>query len=147
MAMSGPSRIGPMFLRLAAGATLCHAGYQKLFNMDFKQFQDMVNSFGLPYPEILAQVAAWGEFAGGALLILGFVARLAALVNAGTMAVAIWKVKLGPDIVAGIQEQFKETGYQFPLMVLAACLCLLFTGAGALSVDSMLAGRRAPPPA
>lgn len=144
MAMTGASRIAPLPLRLAVGAVFLQAGYGKLFgDQGFQGFVDLVKTFDLPYPEILAQVAAWGELAGGALLVLGFVTRLAALVNAGTMAVAIWKVKLGTDIVAGLQNNFNNTevGYQFPLLMMAGCLALLFTGGGMLSVDGMLMGR------
>ncbi len=143
MAMTGLSRLAPLPLRLAAGATLCHSGYQKLFVAQFEEWSATVATFGFPQADLIAHIMAWGMLAGGALLILGFVARLSALLNAATMFVIIWKTKLGTDLIAGLKENLAgPTGYQFELMLLATCLCILLCGAGSLSVDSMLVGRR-----
>ncbi len=143
MTMTGLSRLGPLPLRLAIAAPLIAHGYQKLFVKDIQSFVESVKSFDLPYGEILAYVAAWGELAGGVLLALGFVTRLAALINAGTMFVAIWKVHLaGVDIIEGLQTRLTgDHAYEFPLLILGGCLCLVFTGAGALSIDSALASK------
>lgn len=142
MAMTGLSRFGPLPLRLAVAAPLIFHGYQKLFVNDFQPFIDTVATFGLPYSEVLAYAAAWGELGGGALLALGFITRLAALVNAGTMFVAIWKVHMAGDFMANWQRLSGEHGYEFPLVIFGACLCLVMTGAGALSVDGALAMKR-----
>ena len=142
MAMSGLSRFGPLPLRLAIAAPLICHGYQKLFVNEFQEFITFVAGFGLPYSEVLAYTAAWGELAGGALLALGFVARLAALVNAGTMFVAVWKVHLAGDVMANWKSLTGDGGYEFPLLILAGCLALMCTGAGALSVDGALAMKK-----
>jgi len=139
MALSGSSRLAPLFIRVAAGAILMYHGYDKCITNDIQKFVDFTSSFGLPYNDILAQVAAWGELIGGGMLILGLGTRLAALVNAGTMVVALWKVHLGSDIIAGLQN-LKE--YEFPLALLSICLALIFTGGGALSVDSFVSGKK-----
>ncbi|MBI4880051.1 MAG: DoxX family protein [Planctomycetes bacterium] len=149
MAMTGPSRVGPLILRLAAGAALVYHGYQKLFGAEpFDAFVEKVRGLNLPLagaapPEILAHVAAWGALAGGALLILGFVTRFAALVNACTLVVCIWKCCLGADLLAGIRTSYAyPAGYEYPLLLLAAALALVFTGPGTLSIDGILVGRR-----
>ncbi|MFG0320357.1 MAG: DoxX family protein [Planctomycetota bacterium JB042] len=147
MAMTGLSRLGPLPLRLAVAAPLILHGYQKLFVNDFSKFVESVATFGLPYSEVLAYVAAWGELGGGVLLALGFVTRLAALINAGTMVVAIWKVHMQGDFMANWQRLSGDGGYEFPLVILGACLCLVMTGAGALSVDGALAMKKQREPA
>lgn len=139
MALSGSSRLAPLFIRVAAGAIFMYHGYDKCIANDVQEFVDSTSGFGLPYNDILALVAAWGELIGGGMLILGLGTRLAALVNAGTMFVGIWKVHLGSDIVAGLQN-LKE--YEQPLALLAICLALIFTGGGALSVDSFVSGKK-----
>ncbi len=149
MAMTGPSRVAPLILRLAAGAALVFHAYQILFGAEpFSAFVERVRGLNLPLadvapPEILAYVAAWGALAGGALLILGFVTRIAALVNACTVVVYIWKLCLGADLLDGIRSGYAyPAGYEYPLLVLAAALALVFTGPGALSIDGLLMGRR-----
>lgn len=143
MAMSGISRVAPIPLRLAAGATLCVYGYQTLFENNIQDWITTVQGFGFPQSNIIAHVMAWGALAGGALLILGFVTRFAALLNAATISVLIWKTILVGDILATLRYKFTgDDGYQPLAMVLAACLCLLLCGAGTLSVDSVLMGRR-----
>jgi putative oxidoreductase len=147
MAMTGLSRVAPLPLRLAAGATLAYHGYDKLFGSGrFEDFVQQVQGLALPFsasvaPEVVAHVAAWSALAGGALLILGFVTRLAAFLNAVTAVIVIWKVHLGSDIVDGIQNNFSG-GYEFPLMVLGATLALLLMGAGSLSIDSLLLSKK-----
>lgn len=142
MALSGSSRLAPLFLRVAAGAIFVYHGYEKCVANDVADFVAKSN-FGLPYNDILSQVAAWGELVGGGMLILGLATRLAALVNLGTMAVAIWFVHLGADRFEGLKN-LKE--YEFPLALLAICLALIFTGGGALSVDSFVAGKKTTSP-
>jgi putative oxidoreductase len=144
MAMTGLSRLAPLPLRLAAGASLCYDGYQKLFVDSIDEWVTTVSTFGLPESDLVAQIMAWGMLAGGALLILGFLTRLAALVNAVTFFIIIWKITLAGDIVGNLQLRFAgPDGYVLPMMVFAACLALLLSGAGALSVDGLLVGRRA----
>ncbi len=149
MALTGSSRLGPVFARAVAGAVFTYHGYMKLWGGQWEQFHAGVKSFGFPEwfnPDVMAQVAAWGEFAGGICLLIGLLTRFAALINAGTMFVGIWKAHLPADITwDAIKSSFSGPhGYEFPLVLLGTCLCLFFTGAGALSVDSLF--RREKPP-
>ncbi len=151
MALSGTCRLGPLFARLPVGAIFAYHGYEKLFGGKWDEFYQGVKSFGFPSwfdPNIMAHVAAWGEFVGGICLIIGLLTRLAALVNAGTMVVGIWKVHLGGDLsLDSIKSHFSTMdghGYEFPLALLGICLCLFFVGAGALSLDSLFRRERPP---
>lgn len=155
MALSGLSRFAPLPLRLAAGSMLAIHGYRKLFEDGaLAKFAEYVKSFDLPLPsgvtpELMAQIAAWGEFVGGALLVIGFATRLAAFVNAGTMVVAIWKAHLDmSDFWNSVKANFDgEHSYMPAMLVLTSCLSLVLMGAGALSFDSMLSNRSSSPPA
>lgn len=149
MALTGASRLAPVPLRLAVGATCIYYGYETLFGEKaFDAFIQRVTDLGLPRPEILAQVAAWGALAGGIMLILGFATRIAALLNGATIGVMLWKINLGGDVsrfADVLQNNFNPadgSGYLTPLVLLLACLSLVLTGPGALSLDSLLTNRK-----
>ena len=64
-------------------------------------------------------------------LAIGFLTRPAALLLAGNMTVAIWKVHWKNGLVGG-------SGVEFPLSLLAGCLALLADGPGRASLDHLL---------
>ena len=81
------------------------------------------------FPSYFVYIAGIVEFFGGCLLILGLFTRIAALLIAGEMAIAILKVHLpqgGPMAVSN---------YQFPLALAVAAFTLVAVGAGAISFD------------
>lgn len=148
MALTGASRFAPVPLRLAIGAACLYHGYQVLFEgPSFRHFIDEVTALGLPQPATLAYVAAWGALAGGVMLLMGFAARLAALVNGATLGVIVWKLHLAGDpahVVERIRNGFSgPDGYLVPLVLMLVCLSIVLTGAGTLSLDAFLAGRKA----
>jgi putative oxidoreductase len=79
-------------------------------------------------PGYFVTVAGVLEVFGGGLIILGFLTRVAALLLAIEMAVAIWKVHSAGGYMA-------VHNYEFPLVLAAACLALATVGAGRASVD------------
>jgi putative oxidoreductase len=89
--------------------------------------------YGLPWPDGAVYLAGTVELVGGVLLVVGLATRLAALVLACNLVVAI--------ATAG-----RVDGGSFHLGVgptmLVAMLFLVWAGAGALSVDERLARRR-----
>src|SRR4026207_768705 len=87
---------GPTALRVCVGTVFLAHGGQKLFALwggpGLTGTTAFFTTLGLPFPYQLALLVAVTEFAGGALLILGGLARWVALALTIDMAVAIWKV-------------------------------------------------------
>jgi len=84
-------------------------------------------------PGYFVYVAGILETFGGGLLILGLFTRVAGLLLAIEMGVAIWKVHSGGGYLA-------VHNYEFPLALAATCFALATVGAGLLSVDELLGG-------
>jgi len=119
--------IGLLVLRIALGIIFFSHGYPKLVHS--AAMQGFFVQHGLP--GYFVYVAAVLECFGGAMLVLGLFTRPVALLLAGEMAVAIWKVHSLKGYLA-VHE------YEFPLTLLTACFALATVGAGRLSVDQPL---------
>ena len=130
----GPKRealrdAGILFLRLLMGLGLALHGYDKLFGGSLPQFTEGVGKLGLPGPApTLALIAAWSEFGGGLLIMLGLATRLAAAMVFGTMTVAAFVALSG--------HPFAEKELALLYWTMAATLMLV--GAGHLSIDAAL---------
>ncbi len=129
---SGASPWSPFFLRLAVGAIFIAHGSQKLFGAfgghGLKGFAGMLSSMGFKPALAWAVLVALVEFLGGICLLLGIQTRLAALLLGINMVVAILFVHLSRGLFAS------KGGFEFPLVLLAASLSLLFTGPGRLAL-------------
>jgi putative oxidoreductase len=119
--------VGLLLLRLALGIIFIWHGYPKLTHPS--AMQSFFVQHGLP--GYFVTVAGVLEVFGGALIILGFLTRIAGLLLAMEMAVAIWKVHSAEGYMA-------VHNYEFPLMLGAACFALATVGAGRASVDYVL---------
>lgn len=117
-----------LILRLSLGLIFVYHGWPKLFGNPH-QYAETFAKLGF------ANGTSYGigalEVFGGALLAVGFFTRPIALLLAGEMCVAIWKVHLAKGYLA-VSE------YQFALIVGAASLALVSTGAGGISLDEIL---------
>ncbi|MBL8764975.1 MAG: DoxX family protein [Phycisphaerae bacterium] len=103
------------------------------------------------WPVNLAWSVAITELAGGTLLLIGMLTRLAALALGGTMIGAVWLTQIGPAVQSGKtvlgflpdRSAFDIQAWQTPLWqvaLLAMALSVVFSGAGALSIDRSLFG-------
>jgi putative oxidoreductase len=121
---------------VCAGAVFLAHGAQKLFGLwggpGLAGTTKLFTTLGLPSPYPLALLVGVTEFAGGALLIVGGLTRWVALALAIDMAVAIWKVHYANGFFL---NSHGGQGSEFALVLLAAMLCLMLTGPGALSWD------------
>jgi putative oxidoreductase len=90
---------------------------------------------GIPLPEIAAVFATAAELGGGALLVLGLLTPLAALLPAVVMAGAV-SAHAGNGILVG------EGGWEFAATLGVAALMVAVAGPGRLSLDAVLARAR-----
>ncbi len=123
---------GSLLMRLVLGVIMVRHGYDKVIPSGaLYKFTHMVT--GMHLPSWMGYVAAFTEFFGGMLLIVGLLTRVAALMTAIDMAVAIAKIHLH----GGLEG---PNSFAFPLALFAIALMLVFTGCGALGLDDF-AGR------
>ncbi len=116
--------------RVVLGAIMLVHGWSKVIPRgSLYNFALMVSHMGLPY--WLGYVAAFTEFFGGIVLILGLFIPVASIGVAIEMAVAILKVHLRHGLTG-------PQGYEFPLSVLAVALFLLADGPGYLALDRVV---------
>jgi putative oxidoreductase len=107
-----------------------------------------MNSFaemGIPAPLFFLVIAA--EFAGGAALVIGLLARLDAFGIICVMIGAISKVHINNGLFMNWgNDPLRGEGYEYHLLAIALAVVILIKGAGALSIDRLLARSRAVPP-
>ena len=127
MASGSTQACGLTILRITVGAVFLAHGYQKLFHMGFHGVAGFFGHAGIPLPMASAVVVTLVEFVGGILLIAGVGTRVAAALLAVDMVVAILVVHLKHGF-------FAPMGFEFPLTLLAATLCLALAGGGMLSL-------------
>ncbi len=125
---------GLTVLRVVVGIVFLLHGWQKVSVFGLHGVTGMLSSLGIPLPNVSAVILIGVELIGGALLILGLGARWAALLIAIDMTVAILFVHLK----AGF---FSPKGFEFPLTLLAAAICLALAGPGSLSLDAVIGKR------
>jgi putative oxidoreductase len=125
---------GALVLRLVLGIIMTRHGYDKVIPSGaLYNFTHMVTHMQLPV--WLGYVAAFTEFFGGILLIVGLLTRVAAFMTAIDMAVAITKVHLH----GGLEG---PSSFALPLALLAISLMLVFTGCGWLGLDDFVGSSR-----
>lgn len=115
------------FLRIWLGAMMIVHGYSKVFG-DNTRFFEGVADMGFPVPELFGWLAAFSEFGGGVLLILGLLTRPAALLVAATMGVAAF--------VRHFDDPFGNK--ELPLTYMVIAIALLIAGPGKISLDRRL---------
>ena len=115
-----------LLLRLGLGIIFVYHGFPKLFTDTHEALREFPQ---MGFPAYFVYIAGIVEFFGGCLLILGLFTRIAALLIAGEMAIAIVKVHLPHGGLMAVSN------YQFPLALAVAAFALVAVGAGAVSFD------------
>jgi putative oxidoreductase len=124
---------GALVMRLVVGVIMVAHGYTKIVPSGaLYNFSHMVTRLHLPV--WLGYVAAFTEFFGGMLLIVGLLTRIAAFMTACDMAMAIIKIHLHGGLLG-------PNSFTLPLACFAIALMLVFTGCGWLGLDDFVGGR------
>lgn len=86
--------VGPLALRLYLAYPFWYAGMQKISGIEntVQWFGNAEWGLGLPFPTLLAYLAAYTEFIGAWLLLLGLATRWISIPLMATMLVAIFAV-------------------------------------------------------
>jgi putative oxidoreductase len=134
--------LAPLILRIGLGIVIFPHGAQKLLGWfgghglaaTLRQFRDQLQ---IPVP--LALLAILAESLGSLALIVGFVARLAALGIGITMLVAAYTVHVQFGFFMNWFGEKKGHGVEYHLLIIAMCASLIITGAGAASLDRFVA--------
>lgn len=128
---------GLTVLRIFVGIIFVAHGSQKLFGWfggnGLAATAQWMESIGLAPGTLMALMAGGTEFFGGLALIIGLLARPAALGLSFTLLVAIFSVHIHNGLFMA------NNGYEFALALLAGTLAVLIEGAGKISLDRAIA--------
>lgn len=124
---------GAVFVRLVVGFVLVYGTQDNVFSHErMLEFRDFIAARGVPLPLFAAHLSAYAQFACGILFAVGLFVRPAALLMVINFVAALVIAHLDTPLDAA----------RLALCMLFSSLFLLFNGAGALSLDEHLAGRR-----
>jgi len=130
----------PLILRLTLAVVMFPHGAQKTFGwfggQGFRGTMAFFTKSG--FPPALAFVAVMAEFLGPLGLAVGLLTRVAALGIAAVMLVAIMVHKQHGFFMNWFGTQPGE-GVEYHLLALGLALALIVSGAGAWSIDALIA--------
>lgn len=123
--------LGLFLIRLALGAVFVFHGAQKLFGLfDGGGLSATASTFeglGIPLPDVSAVVAGCVELFGGLALVVGTGTRIAGLLLAFQMGVAVWTAHRHAFAAA-------KGGMEFPLTLMLCAAGLALAGSGAIAL-------------
>jgi putative oxidoreductase len=119
-------KYGLVLLRIGLGALFVVYGWNKV--SDISGFQGMLDGMGMGF---MAWPVALIELLGGIALILGVFTRIAGLLLAAVMLVAIVQVHLANGFAG-------DGGWGFRFVFMMAALALALMGGGKMGLDDMM---------
>ncbi|ROM93420.1 DoxX family protein [Pseudomonas brassicacearum] len=129
---------GLTVLRIFVGIIFAAHGSQKLFGLfggyGIAGTAQYMESIGLAPGHLMAILAGGTEFFAGLALVIGLLARPAALGLAFLSLVAIFSVHIHNGLFMA------NNGYEYALTLLGVSIAVLIEGAGKLSVDRAISG-------
>ena len=126
-----------LVVRLGLGVIFFAHGAQKVLGWFGGQgLTETVKAFrGMGVPPAAATIAAFIEFLGGLGMLVGLLARPAAVGVTVVMLVAIAKVHGQHGFFLNLGVPGKGPGFEYNFAVIAMALAILVGGAGVLSLD------------
>lgn len=122
-----------LLLRVVLGLTMVAHGYNKFFGAGgIAGTARWFDSIGMAPGALHARVAAGAEIMAGVCLAIGFLTPLAAAGFVSLMVVAAWIVHRGNGFF------ITKDGWEYNLVLAAGAVAVAGTGAGILSLDSLL---------
>ena len=125
--------VPPLLVRFVIGFVFVNTGWGKLHSLD--HLIQYFTELKIPFPQIQAPFVAGIEFVCGGLVLVGLATRFAAFPLVGTMVVAI-ATALWPDL-DGLNDLLGRAEFLYIVLLVG----LVVRGAGAVSIDSLLAKR------
>jgi putative oxidoreductase len=141
-------KYAPIPLRLIVGYGFLAHGYAKIVHGP-AHFSNILNSIGVPAPELMGWATILVELVGGSVVLVGAYITLASVPMAAVLLVAMFTVhlpygfssiKLQAFTAAG--AQFGPPGYELDLLYLACLTTLALGGSGPFAVDGLLRRRK-----
>jgi putative oxidoreductase len=131
--------LAPLLARVTLGVLFMSTGWGKVHNL--AKVAAFFAELHIPAPAIQAAFVSYVELIGGALILVGLLARLASLPLIGSMTVAILTAKA--DEVHGLPDLFGLVEWTYLVLLTWVALA----GPGRVSLDHFLFARRARPSA
>ena len=131
------------FVRLLLGIVFFAHGAQKLLGWyGGFGFSATVGAFlKMGMPLAIAYFAIFVEFFGGLSMIFGLLSRLGGLGIAAEMCGAVATVHFHNGLFMNWYGMQKGEGFEYHLLAIAIAVLIMIRGAGALSLDRMIAGK------
>lgn len=123
-----------LFLRIFFGIGFVIAGVGKL--QDLSKITEYLTTIHFPYPQVFAWILALTETIGGALLVVGFLSRLAAVPLIIAMCVAY--ATAHAEAFSHFFQNPKLLVEQPPFNFLLTALLVFAFGPGMFSIDALL---------
>ena len=137
-----------LFVRLVIGAGFMVHGWAK-FSRGPDKFAGVLAWMGVPLPEVMAWVVTLVEGIGGLAMVAGIFVALTSvplvIINLVAMLEVHWQYGFSSVNTVGLTAagpQFGPPGFEVNLLYIAGLLTLFLGGAGALSIDLLLARKK-----
>jgi putative oxidoreductase len=122
-----------LLLRIGLGVVFMHNGFPKFTWEKQASMQEMVQD---GFPAFFTYVAGTLELGGGAVLVAGLYTRMVGLLLAGEMAIAATRGEHMFSNPLAVEQ------YELPLVLAVGAFALATFGAGSISLDGLLFGKR-----